>query len=117
MPAAAIDNGDDESYLNLEFFLPDAPMVDVVIVTRYTRAAEMTTLDAIEARKMETTEAAKLFRKCAKLQSPGVDMKMEIVQIAMELWKLALAITLAGSYVVATPRLWLDIRLYVPEYR
>ena len=72
MPAAAIDNSDDESYLNLEFFLLDAPMVDVVIATRYTRATEMTTLDAIEVREMETTEAVELFRKCAKLQPPGV---------------------------------------------
>jgi hypothetical protein len=49
--------------------------MDVVITTRYARAAEMTTLDGIEVREMETTEAVKLFRKCAKLQSPGVDMK------------------------------------------
>jgi len=72
MPADAIDNGNDESYLNLEFFLPDAPRVDVVITRRYARAAEMTTLDAIEVREMETTEAVELFRKCAKLQPPGV---------------------------------------------
>jgi hypothetical protein len=75
MPADAIDNGDDESYLNLDFFLPDAPTVDVAITTRYARAAEMTTLDGIEVREMETAEAVELFRKCAKLQSPGVDMK------------------------------------------
>jgi hypothetical protein len=40
--ADAIDNGEDESYLNLENFLPDAPTVDVIITTRYARAAEMT---------------------------------------------------------------------------
>jgi hypothetical protein len=39
-----IDNGDNDSYLNLEFFLPDTPTVDVIITTRYARAAEMTTL-------------------------------------------------------------------------
>jgi hypothetical protein len=33
---------------NLEFFLPDAPTVDVIITTRYVRAAEMTTLVAVE---------------------------------------------------------------------
>jgi len=57
MPADAIDNGNDESHLNLEFFLLDAPMVDVVITTRYALVVEMTTLDAIEVRKMEATEA------------------------------------------------------------
>jgi hypothetical protein len=45
--------------------------VKVAITTRYARAAEMTTPDAIEVREME----------------------------------LALAITLAGSYVAVTPRL------------
>jgi hypothetical protein len=39
--ADGIDSGDDESYLNLEIFLPDAPAVDVIITTRYARAAEM----------------------------------------------------------------------------
>lgn len=104
MSADAIDNGDDESYLNLDFFLPDAPTVDVAITTRCARAAEVTTLDAIEVREMETKETMEWFRKCAKLQSPGVDMKTEILQIVMELGKLALAIMLAGSYVAATPR-------------
>jgi hypothetical protein len=33
--ADAIDNGDDESYLNLEIFLPDTPAVDIIITTRY----------------------------------------------------------------------------------
>ena len=99
MPDDAIDNGNDESHLNLEFFLPDAPMVDVAITTRHALVVQMTTLDAIGVRKMEATEAVELFRKCAKLQSPGVDMKMEILQMVTELGKLALAITPAGSYV------------------
>jgi hypothetical protein len=67
--ADAIDHGDDESYLNLEFFLPDAPTVDVIITTRYARAAEMTTLGAVEVGEMGATEAVKLFQKCAKFPS------------------------------------------------
>src|SRR5271156_3653968 len=113
MPADTIDNGDDESYLQSRIFLPDAPTVDVVITTRYARTAEMTTIGAVEVGEMEATEAVEMFRKCAKLQSPGVDMKTEVLQIVAELGKLALA----GSYVAATPRLRSDIRLYLPEYR
>ena len=77
--ADAINDGDgdddDESYLNLEFFLPDAPTVDVIITTRHAGAAEMTTLAAVEVGEMETTEAAELFQKCAKLQSPTPDVE------------------------------------------
>jgi len=50
--ADALDDGSDESYLNLEFLLPDAPTVDVITTTRHVRlyiyAAEMTTLVAVE---------------------------------------------------------------------
>ena len=40
-----------------------------------------------------------------------------MLQIVEELGRLALAITLAGSYAAATPRLRSDICLYMPEYR
>jgi len=50
--ADALDDGGDESYLNLEFFLPDAPTVDVIATTRHVRAAEMTTLAAVEVEEM-----------------------------------------------------------------
>jgi hypothetical protein len=44
-------------------------------------------------------------------------MSEEIMLIAQELRYLALAITLAGSYVAATPRLGSDFRSYLPECR
>jgi tetratricopeptide (TPR) repeat protein len=115
--ADVIDDDDNESYINLEFYLPDVLTVDVIITTRYIGAAEIATLAPVEVGEMETTELAELFRKCAKLKSlqPWVDA--EVLQIVAELGKLALAITLAGSYVAATPRLRSDIRLYLLEYR
>ena len=113
--ADALDD-DDESYINLELFLPDAPTVDIIVTTRHARAAEITTLAVVKVGEMEAAEAAELFQKCAKLQSRP-DMETEVLQIVEELGKLALAITLAGSYVAAKPRLRLDIRSYLPEYR
>jgi tetratricopeptide (TPR) repeat protein len=115
--ADAIDDRDDESYINFELFLPDAPTVDVIITTRHAGAAEITTLAAVEVGDMELTEAAELFRKCAKLKSLQPAIETEVLEIVAELGKLALAITLGGSYVAATPRLRSDIRLYRPEYR
>lgn len=75
--ADAIDDGDDESYINLEFFLPDAPTADVIITTRLAWAAEMMTLGAAEVGEVETMEAAELFQKCAKPKSPGPGMDTE----------------------------------------
>jgi hypothetical protein len=44
--ADTINNADDASFIDLEYFLPDVPLVDVVITTRSSRAQEMTTLEA-----------------------------------------------------------------------
>ena len=86
--ADALDDSGDESYLNLKFFLPDAPTVDVIITTRHIRVAEMTTLTAVEVEEIETTEAVELFQKCTKLQSPRPDVNGgEVLQIVAELRK------------------------------
>jgi hypothetical protein len=56
-------------------------------------------------------------RSRRRRQFPQPDVNTEVLQIVAELGKLALAITLAGSYIAATPRLRSDIRSYLPEYR
>jgi hypothetical protein len=89
-----LDSADDDhdiSYINLDFFLPDAPTVDVIITTRDARAAQMTTLAAVEVGEMETTEAAELFQKYSKLSSTGPDVNTEVLYIVNELGKFALA--------------------------
>jgi tetratricopeptide (TPR) repeat protein len=115
--ADTIDNVEDKSYIDLEYFLPDAPFVDVIITTRSSRAGAMTPLDPVEVAEMESWEAAELFRKCAKLGDTRRDSEIEVQLIVKELGNLALAITLAGAYVSATPRLSSDIPQYLPEYR
>ena len=77
----------------------------------------MTALEAVKVADMKPEEAAELFRISAKLGQTGLEIEEEIMLIVQELGHLALAITLAGSYVAATPRLRSDIRLYLPEYR
>jgi len=50
-------------------------------------------------------------------ESSGSGVETEELKIVEELGRLALAIALAGSYVVAMPWLRLAIRLYLSEYR
>jgi hypothetical protein len=95
--AAAIDDDDNESYINLEFYLPDAPTADVIITTRHVGVEEMATLAPVEVGVMEITGSAELFRKCAKLKSPQLRVNAKVLQIVEELRRLVLAITLAGS--------------------
>jgi hypothetical protein len=115
--ADSIDNDQDPLYIDLGFFLPDAPVVDVIITSRSSRAKDMTRLEAVSVEEMEPAEAAQLFVKSAKLQNVGRETKMEVALIIKELGYLALAVMLAGSHVSVTPRLSLDIRQYLPEYR
>ena len=115
--ADTIDNPQDQSYIDLEYFIPDAPGVHVIITSRSSTAKEITTLEAVEVADMEPPEAVALFGRYAKLQQEGQEIRKEVAQIVKELGHLALAIALAGSYISVTPRLSSDIRRYLPEYR
>ena len=108
--ADTIDNPQDQSYIDLDYFIPDAPGVHVVITSRSATAKEMTVLEAIEVADMEPAEAVALFRRGAKLQEEEREIRTEVAQIVKELGYLALAITLAGSYISVTHRLSSDIR-------
>ena len=113
--ADSIDNEDQPSYLDLRFFIPDVRGVHIIITSRSSIAKDMTNLEAVEVGEMTPVEAAELFTKSAKLNHMG--QEKEVASIIQELGYLALAITLAGSYVAATPRLRSDIRQYLSDYR
>ena len=115
--ADGIDENDSaESYIDITIYLPDAPLVDVVITTRCARAARMTDLEVVEVGEMGPEEAVALFRKHAQLRCEGPGVDDEVSRIVNELGFLALAIALAGSYVGAMPQLRSNLHLYLPEY-
>jgi tetratricopeptide (TPR) repeat protein len=113
--ADAIDDEEDKSYIDLRYFLPDAPSVTVIITTRSAIATEMTQLKEVNVAEMDPSEAAELFIRCAKLTNDS-QAGTEVELIVKELGYLALAITLAGSYVSMTPRLSSDLKQFLPEY-
>ena len=77
----------------------------IAITSRSLIAKEMTTLDAVEVADMEPSEAEELFQGCAKMKEKTQDIITEVARIVNEPGCSALAITLAGSYVLVTPRL------------
>jgi tetratricopeptide (TPR) repeat protein len=109
-----IDNDEDDSYIDLGVYLPDAASVDVIITTRSSEAKNMTKLQPVEVAELKKEEAAELFRRCSKLAHC---LEGEVMNIINELGCLALAISLAGAYIAATPRLRNDIYQYLSEYR
>jgi len=115
--ADSLSNQNDPSYVDLRRFLPDDPCVSVIITTRDRSATEMTELPAVEVEEMRPEEAVMLFQRQAKLHATLSQQEEQIAAIVQELGHLALAISLAGSYVAATPRLRGDLACYLPEYR
>ena len=102
--ADTIDDDQQQSYIDLDYFNPDTPGVHIIITSRSSTAKEITTLDAVEVADMEPLEGIKLFQWYAMLTEEEPDVTREVDEIVREYGYLALAITLAGSYVSVTAR-------------
>ena len=63
----------DSSYVDLGFFLPDAPGVDVINTSQSSRTKDVTWLEAVVVADMEPVEAAELF--CADSEAPERDAR------------------------------------------
>ena len=109
--ADTIDNEQDQAYIDLAYFLPDAPGVHVIITSRSSTAQGMTGLEGVTVEEMEPLEAIELFQRVAKMTEAGPEAPGEMGRMMEELGYLALAITLVGSYVSMTPRLQSDITI------
>lgn len=48
-------------YINLRYFMPDAPGVNIIVTSRSWAVKEMTPLEAIEVADMESSEPTELF--------------------------------------------------------
>ena len=59
--ADTIDDDQQKSYIDLDYFIPNAPKVYVIITSRSLTAKEMITLDAVEVVDIEPSEAIELF--------------------------------------------------------
>ncbi|KAF7508557.1 hypothetical protein GJ744_009106 [Endocarpon pusillum] len=59
--ADTIDNEQDQAYIDLAYFLPDAPGVHVIITSRSSTAQEMTGLEGVAVVEMEPLEAIEPF--------------------------------------------------------
>ncbi|KAF1828162.1 hypothetical protein BDW02DRAFT_271760 [Decorospora gaudefroyi] len=105
-----------DNFVDIQHFIPDAPSVDVVITTRSSSAEGLTSLEVVKVAEMEAAEATTLFKKCSKIDCKGDD-EATINEIVDELGYLALAVCLSGTYISNTPRLKLNLRKYLDEYR
>jgi tetratricopeptide (TPR) repeat protein len=109
-----IDDKNDPGYIDLKHYLSDAPSIHIIITTRSSKARKMTRLPSVEVGSMELSEAVDLFSTCSECDGTAYEDHANIEMIVQELGCLALAVTLAGSYVSETH---LELNQYLEEYR
>jgi tetratricopeptide (TPR) repeat protein len=115
--ADAIEDQEADGYINIRHFIPSTATLDVIITSRSSTAEGMTRLEGVQVGEMEAGQAVKLFQKYARLSHHDATTGDEVLCIVKELGCLALAVTLAATYVGSTPRLQGNIKAYLPEYR
>ena len=115
--ADAIENKGSSEYIDIKHFIPDVASLHVVVTSRSSTAKNMTLLEGVQVGEMEETQAVKLFCRYSRFSCDDARIVNEVRAIVKELGCLALAVTLAATYVGATPRLQSDINAYLPEYR
>lgn len=115
--ADTIEDEKANGYINIKHFIPSTAALDVIITSRSSTAKDMTRLEGVQVGEMEAGQAAELFQKYARIYHNGVSTKDKVLCIVKELGCLALAVTLAATYVGRTPRLQSNIKAYLPEYR
>jgi tetratricopeptide (TPR) repeat protein len=115
--ADVIENEDSIDYIDIKHFIPDVASLHVIITSRSTTAKDMTQLDGVLVGEMEEAQAMELFYQYSQARRDDEGVEYEVKAIVQELGRLALAITLAATYVGRTPRLRSDIKEYLPEYQ
>lgn len=115
--ADAIDDSEASNFINIRHFIPNVASLHVIITIRSSTAADMTEVKGVQVGEMEEAQAAELFHQYSELPREVVEIADEVRAITKELGHLALAVTLAATYVGSTPRLQSDIKAYLPEYR
>lgn len=119
--ADIIENDEASEYINIKRFIPNAASLHIIVTSRSSTAKDMTRLDmtrleGVRVGDMEEAQAAELFYRYSRLGRDNYGIEHEVKAIVKELGHLALAVTLASTYMGRTPRLQSDITVYLPEY-
>lgn len=115
--ADSLDDPDDQEYVDLLKYMPESSTVDVIITSRSETAKDLATLGDVNVGEMDREQAVELFYKASQLAAPLSEREEEVELIVEELGHLALAVSLAGTYIRETPRLRSNISGYLVEYR
>jgi tetratricopeptide (TPR) repeat protein len=102
-------------FFKLDRYLPTSSYLDVIITTRPQPTKGFSELEAIEVAELSSEEGVQLFLSYSGTKVVTSEVTEEVTKIVTKLGHFALAITLAGAWVAATPHK--GIKDYLPAYR
>jgi tetratricopeptide (TPR) repeat protein len=105
----------DRNFVDLSQYIPGCPGVHVIITSRSSIARKFSTFEGVNVGDLEEPQAVDLFLRCAEILRTK-KTEAEVQAIVNELGCLALAITIAGTYVSQTPRLSSHLPAYLKDY-
>jgi NB-ARC domain len=114
--ADQLENESDLHFVNISQYIPGSPNVHVIITSRSSKAKTLSTFEGVKVGELEGPQAVELFFKCSEITKTQQKVVDEVKLIVKELGYLALAITLAGSYISQTPRLSSNLPVFLEDY-
>ena len=107
------DNADDIDLKRIRNLFPNSIKGHVIVTTRQSNGARMSTLEGIEVLGTSEAESLDIFFKNAAIDTPTISQRNAARRIAQELGNLPLAVELAGAYVSRKPQLANDLERYL----
>ncbi|KAM0293719.1 hypothetical protein ACHAPM_011519 [Fusarium culmorum] len=107
----------DKDFVDLSQYCPGSPNTHIIITSRSSIAKSMSTFEGVSVEELEESQSVELFLACAEIQPAREGVSAETKLIVHELGYLALAVSMAGRYVLQTPRLSSNLSAYLDEFR
>ncbi|CAI4213197.1 unnamed protein product [Parascedosporium putredinis] len=108
---------DDGNDVNLSHYIPRGTAVHIVVTSRQQQTRTLPTFGTVEVGALGFDEAVDLFKRCANLPSTVGENDCAVGSIVTEVGCLALAVSMAGSYISCTPGLSNNLSPYLDELR
>ncbi|KAB5522861.1 P-loop containing nucleoside triphosphate hydrolase protein [Coniochaeta sp. 2T2.1] len=106
-----------QEFIDFLRYLPNSPNVHVVFTSRSSSAEKLSISRGVRVAELEEDQAVTLFFNHVAIPRTRGKIEDEVKSVVKELGYLALAVTIAASYVSETPRLGRNLPQYFEEFR
>ncbi|KAH6983684.1 hypothetical protein BKA56DRAFT_719313 [Ilyonectria sp. MPI-CAGE-AT-0026] len=101
----------------LSEYFPGSSNIHIIITSRASIAKSLSIFEGVYIGELEESQSVELFLTYAEIQPSRDNILAEAKEIVGEMGHLALAISMAGKYVLQTPRLLSNLSAYLEDFR